>query len=72
MLIAGDKSLRKDDNKFPQFVASWEVEAGAPWWGLLQVYSMKDKTADTQAKLFHETIVDVLKNTRPKRSCIFF
>ncbi|CAN0535859.1 unnamed protein product, partial [Ectocarpus sp. 12 AP-2014] len=52
------------DKKFPIFVAFWDVVAGAPWWGLLRMCSMKDKTAETQATLFYETIVDVLKYPR--------
>lgn len=60
LLIAGDESLLKGDKKFPVFVACWDIVAGKPWWGLLRMCSMKDKTAETQATLFFETIVDVL------------
>ncbi|CAB1102370.1 unnamed protein product [Ectocarpus sp. CCAP 1310/34] len=64
LLIAGDESLRKGDKKFPIFVACWDVVAGRPWWGLLRMCSMKDKTAETQASIFFETIVNVLKYPR--------
>lgn len=64
LMIAGDESLRKMDEKFPIFVAFWDVEAGKPWWGLLRMASMKDKTAETQAALFFDTIVNVLKYPR--------
>lgn len=64
LLIAGDESLRKGDKKFPIFVAFWDAVAGKPWWGLLWMCSMEDKTAETQATLFYETIVDVLKYPR--------
>ncbi|CAB1107038.1 unnamed protein product [Ectocarpus sp. CCAP 1310/34] len=60
LLIVGDESLRNRDKKFPVFVAFHDVEADAPWFGLLRVCSMKDKTAETQAQLFYETIVDTL------------
>ncbi|CAN0365417.1 unnamed protein product [Ectocarpus sp. 6 AP-2014] len=60
LLIAGDESLRNGDKKFPIFVAFYDVEADAPWFGLVRVCSMKDKTAETQAQLFYETIVDTL------------
>ncbi|CAM9511966.1 unnamed protein product, partial [Ectocarpus fasciculatus] len=64
LLIAGDESLRKGDKKFPIFVGFWDVVADAPWWGLLRMCSMKDKTAETQAALFYDTIVNVLKYPR--------
>ena len=36
--------------------------AGAPWWGILVVRSMKGKTAKAQATFLSETSVDVLKH----------
>ncbi|CAB1100631.1 unnamed protein product [Ectocarpus sp. CCAP 1310/34] len=69
LLIADDESLRNEDKKFPVFVAFHDVEADAPWFGLLRVCSMKDKTAETQAQLFYETIVDTLGY--PKHQVLF-
>ncbi|CBJ34137.1 expressed unknown protein [Ectocarpus siliculosus] len=67
LLIAGDESLRNGDKKFPIFVAFYDVEADAPWFGLVRVCSMKDKTAETQAQLFYETIVDTLGYPKHQR-----
>lgn len=66
LVIAGDESPRKGDKKFPIFVAFWNVVVGAPWWGMLRVCSMKDKTAKTQAELFYDTIVEVLGYPRDR------
>eukprot|EP00904_Undaria_pinnatifida_P011774 jgi/Undpi1/7727/HiC_scaffold_23.g10200.m1 len=66
LCIAADESLRNGDKKYPIFVSFWDVAAEAVWWGPVRVCVMKDKTAETQAQLFYETIVDVLKYP-PKR-----
>lgn len=60
LLIAGDESLRSGDKKSPIFVAFHDMEADAPWWGMLRICNMKDKTAETQASLFYDTIVNFL------------
>lgn len=61
LCVAADESMRNVDKKNPLFVSFWDVEADAPWWGAFRICIMKDKTAETQAQLFYETIVDVLK-----------
>lgn len=64
LLVAGDESLRHGYKKFPIFVAFHDVKADAPWWGMLRVCNMKDKTAETQAHLYFDIIVNVLKYPR--------
>lgn len=66
LCVAADESLRHGDKKYPIFVSFWDVVSGAPWWGAFRVCVMKDKTAETQAQLFYETIVDVLKYPRER------
>lgn len=64
LCVAADESLRNGDKKFPIFVSFWDVEVDARWWGTLRICVMKDKTAETQAQLFFDTIVDVLGYSR--------
>lgn len=61
LLVAADESLRNGNKTFPIFVFFWHEETDSPWWGLFRVCSMKDKTAETQASLFYDTIVNDLK-----------
>ena len=58
LLVAKDESLRNGDKKFPIFVALFCEEIDSPWWGLFRVCNMKDKTAETQAQLFYDTIIN--------------
>lgn len=66
MCVGANESLRNGDKKYPIFVSFWDVAAGAPWWGCFRVCTMKDETAEAQACLFYETIVDVLKYPRER------
>lgn len=66
LVIAADESCRNGDKKYPIFIAFWDHVADAPWWGMFRVCRMKDKTAETQATLLVETIVDVLKYPRER------
>lgn len=66
LLVAGDESLRNGDKKFPIFVAFHDVATDSPWWGPFRICNMKDKTAETQAHLFFDTIVNILKYPRER------
>ena len=67
LCVAADESLWNGDKKYPIFVSFWDAAAETVWWGLVRgVCVMKDKTAETQAQLFYETIVDVLKYPRKR------
>lgn len=66
LVVAGDESLRNGDNKFPVIVSYWHVEDDEPLWGLFRVCNMKDKTAETQATLFFEAVVNEIKYPRER------
>lgn len=64
LLIAGDESQRHGDKKYPVFLSFWHRDA--PWWGLFRVCNIPDKTAETQASVFYDIIVNDLKYPRER------
>lgn len=61
LLIAADESVRNGDKKFPIFLSFWHDDSDEPWYGLFRVCNMRDKTGETQASLFYDTIINDLK-----------
>ena len=66
LCVAADESMRHGEKKYPIFVAFCDVARRVPWWGVFRVCVMNDKTAETQAQLFYDTIVNVWKYPRER------
>ena len=58
--------MRHGEKKYPIFVSFWDVARRVPWWGVRRVCVMKDETAETQAQLFYDIIVNVWKYPRER------
>ena len=59
LLVVGDEHCGRETNFSPFCWRFWNVGDWAPWWGMLRVCSVKDKTAKTQAELSYDTVVNV-------------